>query len=169
VSSEFYSENLLNELFGEAPTESIRNQQKQIIEDVSSMIEYSFLASPLSSLLGFLTENARNAVLSTSIRKSSFEDGLPKLVAAIWMADIDSKSGKAALIEQVKLLPTAIFLRAVLCTHLIHRVYWHQWRQEDRTALLEVAEIVFRAMDKQIDREEIEKQLKEISSALAKD
>jgi nucleoside phosphorylase len=163
VRQEFLSESQIIDMFGEAPTESIRLQQEQIVKDLAAMIEYSFLAAPLNSLLSFLTENARNTVLAASIRQAKFDDGLPKLIAAIWLADIDSKKGKAGLVEQLKLLPSALFLKATLCVHIMHRVYWHQWKMEDRTNLLEIAEAVFKSMDTRIDKQKIERELREIT------
>jgi uncharacterized protein (DUF2267 family) len=163
VRQEFLSDSSIKEMFGEAPTESIRLQQHQIVKDLGAMIEYGFLAAPLNSLLSFLTEDARNSVLAASIRQAKFDDGLPKLIAAIWLADIDSKKGKAGLVDQLKLLPSAHFLKVTLCVHIMHRVYWNQWKMEDRTNLLEVVEAVFKSMDTRIDKQKIERELREIS------
>ena len=163
LREELTARKFAEELLGEAPNETVLKQQKQIISDIVTMVEFQILATPLKSVLGFLAENARNAVLASSIRKCSIPSGLPTLIAATWLADIDSVGGREALVREIKSMPPGVFVRVVLAIHLVYRVYWHKWRHEDRSALIQAAEEAFKSADLRFNRSDIEHNLEEIS------
>jgi nucleoside phosphorylase len=159
IREEFTSQHFLESVLGKAPTESILNQQRAVLTDLVSIIEFHAVASPFKAILSFLAENARSPVLLTSIGKARFDEGLPALIAATWLVDIDSTSNKTNLIDQIKKLPSGVFVRVVLGIHLVYRAYWHKWRHEDRFALVEAAEAALKSAEVTFDRKAVEMKL----------
>jgi nucleoside phosphorylase len=168
LREEFTSKHFLDDILGKAPTESILNQQRAVLTDLISMIELQALASPLNTVLSFLAENARSPVLLNSISKANFEDGLPSLIAATWLVDIDSVANKSNLMNAIKKLQPGIFVRVVLGIHLVYRAYWHKWRHEDRYALIEVAEAALKSAAIKFDKKAIELKLERIEEEVGK-
>jgi nucleoside phosphorylase/acyl carrier protein len=119
-------------------------ETRRQIENMVDLLEFSLLASPLRRLLDFLCERARLKVLFSSIERAGVSGDIQSLVHAAWLADIDGKKGHDALIKAVKSLPASPFLRIVVATHLMSRVYWNQSDQADRKRFLDAAEIALR-------------------------
>ncbi|WP_434520166.1 hypothetical protein [Methylosinus sporium] len=67
---------------------------EKIITAFVEVLEYVFLVAPLRRTLFQLCEQARQGVLATSIQNVRFEDKLERLIQAIWLIDIDVKSGR---------------------------------------------------------------------------
>jgi len=106
-------------------------------------MEPIFISGPLVNLLYTLCEDSRERVLGQSVKAVSFDDALDEVIKAAWLLDFDSKNGLSAVTKASKSLPTsAIFLRALLASHFIARVYWTHWSSEHRIALLEAVEAV---------------------------
>jgi hypothetical protein len=141
LRKEFTSEEsmkaLLNGAYDEADIEDARRQ----VEGLVDLLEFSLMAEPLRKLLHHLCEGARLRVLASSVEKARVEGTIDKLVHALWLADIDGKRGHHALNQAMKDLPQSPFLRVVVATHLMMRVYWNQADKQDRLRFLDAAEI----------------------------
>jgi hypothetical protein len=125
------------------------------------LMELAMLAQPFVSTMGFLTEQARHQILGSSIEKVGTSALQEEIVKNTWLADLDVRRGKGPLRASVKKLPSAPFFRIVLASHLRSRVYWVQWREEDRLALLEAAEDALYPLGLAIsEQEEIKRQLR---------
>lgn len=123
-------------------TDDEREQFKKLAGNILDLMELAVLAQPFVSTVGFLAEQARHQILGASIEKSNVEGLQDVLIRNAWLADLDASRGKRPLKIAVAELPAAPFFRLVLATHLHKRIYWAQWREEDRLALLETAQDV---------------------------
>lgn len=118
-------------------TEETRRQLTGMVD----LLEFSLLAAPLRRLLSHLCESARLRVLAVSVERATVKGEVERLVHAAWLADIEGRRGSKRLIEVIKDLPPSPFLRILIATHLMTRVYWNQWNLEDRLRLLDAAEM----------------------------
>ena len=109
------------------------------IQNIIDILEFYFNGEPFYSVVYNLCEKARQKVLAISVEKAQAENAFERILAAAWLADLDSKRGKAALGLEIKSLPYAPFLRILIAQHFLTRVYWHHWSRDDRLILLEAA------------------------------
>jgi hypothetical protein len=82
--------------------------------------------------------------LAVSVERASVEGDVQRLIHSAWLADIDGKRGAKKLMDTIKDLPPSPFLRIVVATHLMTRVYWNQWDLDHRLRLLDAVEIAVR-------------------------
>jgi hypothetical protein len=102
-----------------------------------------------------LCEQARDAVLATSISKAPVSGRMEDTIRGVWLADLNGKMGRGLLRDAIKDLPTAGFLRILLATHFLTRVYWSHWRKEHRLMLLDAAEAVLKPLQVALDKPKI--------------
>lgn len=117
---------------------------KRSVEGIVDYLEFAFLAEPFRRITGHLCEAARLKVLAASIDKVQVVDPFEQLMLGVWMSDIDASRGKDRLKRSIKNLADVPFLRAVMATHFIMRVYWEHWNKEDRLQLLDAASNVLK-------------------------
>jgi nucleoside phosphorylase len=116
-------------------------ETRRQIGSLVDLLEFSLLAAPLRRLLDYLCEAARLRVLAVSVEKAEPKGAVQAMVHAAWLADIEGRRGHKRLNEAIKDLPPSPFLRVVIATHLMTRVYWNQSDKEDRLKLLDAAEL----------------------------
>lgn len=126
-----------------------------VVEGFFNILEFTFLSEPFRRTISWLCEQARHRVLRASLMAVSVDDPFGSIVHALWLADIDHTAGKIPLRRSVKALPTAIFLRINLATHILTRVYWNHWAQEERLALLDEAEEILRPVSLKFNKPEL--------------
>lgn len=119
-------------------------ETKRQVEGLVDLLEFSWFAAPLRRLLDHLCESARLRVLAVSVERASVEGDVQRLIHAAWLADIDGKRGAKRLLDIIKDLPPSPFLRVVIATHLMTRVYWNQWDLDHRLRLLDAVEFAVR-------------------------
>jgi hypothetical protein len=141
IRKEFTSDEAIKSIQnGSTDGADIEETRRQLASMVD-LLEFSLLAAPLRRLLSHLCEAARLRVLAVSVERATVEGEVERLVHAAWLADIEGRRGSERLIGVIKELPPSPFLRIVIATHLMTRVYWNQWNLEDRLRLLDAAEM----------------------------
>jgi nucleoside phosphorylase len=148
IRKEFTSEESMKTLLNGSYAEADLEEAKRQVEGLVDLLEFSLMAEPLRRLLHHLCEAARLRVLAASVERSGVEGPIDKLAHALWLADIDGKRGHQALIQAMKDLPASPFLRVVVATHLMTRVYWNQADTQDRLRFLDATEIALGTMFK---------------------
>ena len=122
---------------------------RTIIENIADLLQYICLVQPFVTVMTHLCEEARDLVLAESIANTPVEDGIEGLLRSLWLSDIDVPKGRADLVRSIKNLPKSKFLRNVVATYLMSRVFWKHWRKEDRLSLLDAADISLRGVGQQ--------------------
>lgn len=146
LRDEFTSPEVLKSIHnGSAKEQELEETRNQILSMVD-LLEFSLLAAPLRRLLSHLCERARLKVLAISVEKAQVKGDIEELVHGSWLADIDGRRGHTALMTAMKNLPASPFLRIVVATHLMTRVYWNQSNQDDRRRFLDAAEIALKPL-----------------------
>jgi nucleoside phosphorylase len=145
-------------------------EARKIAGGFADILEFEFLAQPFRTILGELCEYAREPVLAESLAKLVLDDsdlvrGPAALVHGVWLADVDVKRGKSALVASIKKLPKERFIRVALAAHLFVRVFWSHWKLKDRLELLDVANEAMLVTGTQYNKKQIEKTIKENSEA----
>lgn len=138
-------ENLKPLLNGSEDKDDLTETRRQV-ESMVDLLEFSILAAPLRRLLHILCERARLRVLAVSVEKAVVAGEVEKLAHALWLADIDGRRGHDVLMRAMKNLPSSPFLRIVVATHLMTRVYWNQSEISDRLRFLDAAEMALGPM-----------------------
>lgn len=144
LRKEFTSDDVLKSIQNGSDDKAELEETRRQVESMVDLLEFSLLAAPLRRLLSHLCERARLRVLAVSVEKASVDGEVQKLVHAMWLADIDGRRGQSALMDAVKGLPTSPFLRIVVATHLMTRVYWNQSDPIDRRRFLDAAEVALK-------------------------
>lgn len=119
-------------------------ETKRQVEGLVDLLEFSWFSAPLRRLLDHLCETARLRVLAVSVERASVEGDVQRLIHSVWLADIDGKRGAKKLMDTIKDLPPSPFLRIVVASHLMTRVYWNQWDLDHRLRLLDAVEMAVR-------------------------
>lgn len=148
------------------------DEKRNFISGFVDIIEYQSLALPFLKILGWLCEQARHKVLATSVENAQTTNELEKILHSAWLADIDPARGKKPLDAAIKSLPQATFLRLILTSHLIARVYWNHWRKEHRMFLLNAAEETIKPLQMEIDKPQLKRLIensKDTSGELGED
>lgn len=129
------------------------------------LMEFVWIATPFRRTMETLCEEAREKVLVESLANSVVSGDMDKLVHGIWLADVASQKGKKELTNAIKQLPDAHFLRVLIATHLMTRVYWKHWNKGDRLELLDAASEMLQGVGFAVDqgkiRRQIEREVKE--------
>ncbi|MDT3684970.1 MAG: hypothetical protein RO009_08005 [Pseudorhodoplanes sp.] len=141
LRKDFTSDENLKPLLNGSEDKADLTETRRQVESMADLLEFSILAAPLRRLLHILCERARLRVLAVSVEKAVVTSEVEKLAHALWLADIDGKRGHNALMRAMKDLPPSPFLRIVVATHLMTRVYWNQSEMSDRLRFLDAAEI----------------------------
>ena len=141
LRKDFTSDQNLKPLLNGSEDKADLSETRQLVESMVDLLEFSILAAPLRRLLHILCERARLRVLAISVEKAVITGEVEKLAHALWLADIDGKRGHDALMRAMKDLTPSPFLRIVVATHLMTRVYWNQSETSDRLRFLDAAEI----------------------------
>lgn len=157
IKAELTSDESIAEMVGDSGNNVTDMRQK--VEGVVDILEFAFLAEPTRRILGHLCEGARQKVLAISVERAKHAGLVNELIHGAWLSDIESERGEKLLAETAKNLPNSPFLRVVLATHLLTRVYWNHWRKEDRLKLLDLAAEVIKPMT-QIDKGKIQRIVK---------
>jgi hypothetical protein len=121
-----------------SPTD--KEELKKLVSNIADVLEYYFVAEPFRRLVHHLCEHARHRVLGISVQNAEIEGQIERIIHGAWLTDIDSRRGRTVLREAIRQLPIAPFLRVMLATHFITRVYWSHSKKEDRLVLLDAAE-----------------------------
>ena len=95
-------------------------------------------------MLSHLCESARLRVLATSVENAEAKGEVQRMVQAAWLADVEGRRGHKKLVDAIKELPASPFIRIMIATHLLTRVYWNHWNKEDRLRLLDAAEMAIK-------------------------
>jgi hypothetical protein len=132
------------------------------IEYIVDFVEYVFLLQPVVSIVSHLCEEARDKVLAESITNITVGETVEDLVRNLWLSDIDVAKGSKGLVHAIKALPSAIFLRFAIATHLIARVYWRHWRKEDRLLLLDAASESLKGAGVQFNKSELKRSIENL-------
>lgn len=146
IRKEFTSDEAIRKMMNGSFKVGERDEVKRQIESLVDLLEFSTLAAPMRRILHYLCERARLQVLAGSVEKARPEKEVDRLVHALWLADIDGKRGHKELMTAMKGLPPSPFLRIIVATHLMTRVYWNQADKQDRLRFLDAAEISLRPM-----------------------
>ncbi|MCB1467065.1 MAG: hypothetical protein KDK08_07965 [Rhizobiaceae bacterium] len=154
IKADLTSDDSIAELVGDSDNNIAEMRQK--VEGVVDILEFAFLAEPTRRILGHLCEGARQKVLATSVERARHNGLVNELIHGAWLSDIDSDRGEKLLADTVRNLPPSPFLRLVLATHLLTRVYWNHWRKEDRLKLLDLAAEVIQPMTR-LDKGKIQR------------
>jgi nucleoside phosphorylase len=113
---------------------------KKLVNNIADVLEFYFVSEPFRRLIHHLCERARHRVLGISVQNADIEGQIERIIHGAWLTDIDSRRGRTALRQAIRQLSAAPFLRVILATHFITRVYWSHSRKEDRLVLLDAAE-----------------------------
>ena len=141
LRKEFTTEENIKSLLNGSDSAADRVEARKQVEAMVDLLEFSIVAAPLRRLLHHLCERARLRVLATSVEKAAVVGDIERLTHALWLADIDGKRGHQALMQAMKDLPPSPFLRILVGTHIMTRVYWNQADSQDRMRFLDAAEI----------------------------
>jgi hypothetical protein len=114
------------------------------------LLELGLLSLPFLGVLGTLCEEARHRILANSIEKAPVADPQGEVLRNAWLADVNASKGKAGLRKVIAKLPPAPLFRMILTSHLLARVYWAHWDQDDRKELLDAAEETVKALGFQL-------------------
>lgn len=112
---------------------------KRIVRNLVDLMEYVVLIQPFATVVAYLCEEARDEVLAQSIINTNVDGNVEELLRSLWLSDINVPKGKSVLLRSIKGLPKSKFWRSAISGHLMTRVYWKQWRKEDRLSLLNIA------------------------------
>jgi hypothetical protein len=113
---------------------------KEVISSILDIIEYAKVSEPFLWLMYILCEYARERVLAESLIHIEPLEGVDSIVHGTWLSDIDPRRGRVILLDAIKSMPTAFFLRMCLSTHLVARAFWNHSRREDQLSLIELAD-----------------------------
>jgi nucleoside phosphorylase len=130
-------------------------EAKTLVDGLVDVLEFSFMAEPIMTVISILCEEARDNVLPESIINTLPSGQLERLIRAVWLADVDTPRGKKIFQDILKELPKTLFLRMCLTTHLMNRVYWKHWKKEDRLVLLDLAEQSIKALGYKYNKSEL--------------
>ena len=144
IKAELTSDKSLSEMIGNSGSDLIELRRK--VEGVVDILEFAFLAEPMRRILGHLCDSARQKVLAISVERAEHNGLMCELIHGAWLSDIDSGRAAKLLTDASKKLPTLPFLRVILASHLLTRVYWNHWSMVDRLKLLEVAADIIKPM-----------------------
>ncbi|MGB3643350.1 MAG: hypothetical protein WBA15_02625 [Mesorhizobium sp.] len=164
MREDFTSDDSMRRMLNGSFEESDKEETKRQIESLVDLLEFSMLAGPMRRLLQYLCERARLRVLAGSVERAEPTDEIDRLIHALWFADIDGKRGHKGLVKAMKELPASPFLRIVVATHLMTRVYWNQADKQDRHRFLDAAEIALGTMFT-LRKGEIMRQIESIAPA----
>ncbi|MDY0872012.1 phosphorylase family protein [Dongia rigui] len=139
VKAELTKDSFVREFIDNNGSKQSFEETRTLIASLVDVLEYGYLCEPFRRVVHSLCEGARHKVLATSVEKAKVDSLMERVVHGSWLADIDTRRGLTLLRETVKSLPNLPFLRINLANHLLTRVYWSQWRAEDRLALLDLA------------------------------
>lgn len=134
-------------------------EAKTVIDSLVDLLEYVWIAQPFRRMIETLCEEAREKVLAESLRNAKIDGEPDRLIHSIWLADIDPKTGRQSLLKSIKELPDSMFLRVVIASHLMTRVFWKHWKADDRLVLLEAANETLKAVGKTYDKSAIGRQI----------
>jgi hypothetical protein len=112
---------------------------EKIIGNLVDLLEYLAVLQPFLVVVEYICEEARDEVLAESIINAVVDGKAEELIRSLWLSDIDVPKGKPGLLKSIKGLPNSRFCRSAISGHLMVRVYWKQWRKEDRPSLLDAA------------------------------
>ena len=138
------------------------DEARRTITGLVDILQYSFLGEPFRRIINHLCEHARLKVLAPSVEKSHVEGEVERVVFGAWLADIDGKRGGVALRDAIKTLPPAPFLRIILATHFLSRVYWSHWKQEDRLMLLDAAAELLKPINILVNKPKIKREVEKV-------
>jgi hypothetical protein len=136
-------------LFKEEPE---KEEMRKLIDSMLDLFEFALLGQPFISTLNYLCEQSRHRVLATSVEKASVDGAQQEMMRSAWLADLDGRKGRATLMNCISTLPPAPFFRIVLASHFLNRVYWTQWKKEDREALLDAAQATVKALGIRVEK-----------------
>lgn len=136
----------------------------QSLSRLIEILELTILAEPFRRVIHQLCECGGHKVLATSVSKVAGHSVMDRLIHAIWLAELEPKNGIQALKKIFRDLPPAVFLRVMMATHLLTRVYWNHWKRDDRLALLDAAAESLRAVNFDVNKAELKRMIERDSS-----
>ena len=138
-------------------TEKDVEEFRQLIGYLIDFVELYVLALPVRSVLADLCDQSGDKVLSGSVGRAKVPQGLPAIIHATWLADLDSQKAMPGLRKLLAKMPLAPFLRLTLAQHFLNRVYWRHWKDVDRSHLLEAAQEVIKAFGSTLRKGQMER------------
>ena len=129
----------------------------QLIQDLIDVYEFSLYGYPLHSIFSQLGNVAGQSVLGVSVASVVSDDLIETLIAKVWLGEIEATKAKKDLIGCIAKLPPVWFLRVMLVTHFLMRVFWDHWERGDRLALLDVAAETIKPLGRELDKRSIER------------
>jgi len=144
IRKEFTSDEVVTSIQNGTADPGDADETRRQLGSMVDLLEFSLFATPLRRLLNHLCETARLRVLAVSVERAEVAGEVQAVLHAAWLADIEGRRGHKALLAAIKDLPPSPFLRIVIATHLMTRVYWNHWDKEDRLRLLDAAELALK-------------------------
>lgn len=144
IRKEFTSDETVKSIQNGSTEAGDGDEIRRNLGSMVDLLEFSMFATPMRRLLNHLCETARLKVLATSVERAEAPGEVQGVMHAAWLADIEGRRGHRKLMAAVKELPPSPFLRIVIATHLMTRVYWSQWDKDDRLRLLDAAELALK-------------------------
>jgi hypothetical protein len=144
IRKEFTSDEVVTSIQNGTDDPGDADETRRQLGGMVDLLEFSLFATPLRRLLNHLCETARLRVLAASVERAEVAGEVQAVLHAAWLADIDGRRGHRALLAAIKELPPSPFLRIVIATHLMTRVYWNHWDKDDRLRLLDAAELALK-------------------------
>jgi len=132
-------------------------EAKRTLSALVDVLEYALVSQPFRTIVNTICEEARDKVLAESVINTNVDGTLERLIRNIWLADLDSSVGVKGLIETIKSLPNARFLRITLAAHLISRVFWRHSDKTNRLSLLGVAQQSLKIAGLQYDKDKLQR------------
>jgi hypothetical protein len=134
------SEDQLREMFNISEGEAIDPEVPKFVSAIVDAYEFSLLGFPIRAMFEHLGNSAGHAVLRPSVSSVSTDHPIEDLIARVWAAEIDAVREKPELLRAIRKLPPTRFLRVSLSVYFMMRVFWTQWEQGNRLALLDAAD-----------------------------
>ena len=129
---------------------AVLQDMKKFLDGFLDLTEMHMLSLPFRGVVGYICDRAQNPVLASSIMKVPVTGPVEKILHSLWLCDLSPKEGFDQLSENVKDLPPSIFFRSNVATHLLSRAFWSHWKPQDRLYLLDAAQEILKAENRQL-------------------
>jgi nucleoside phosphorylase len=149
-------QNLLQQI-SKSESEKDRKDAVKFLREIVEFFEYIIIMQPFLTTMASICEEARDDVLAESILKADIVGDANVLVRNLWLSDINVDKGKSDLSKSVKKLPKLKLIRSMVMSHLMMRVYWKQWKKQDRIELLTIGKESLRGIGMDYKVEDMEK------------
>ncbi|WP_454796900.1 5'-methylthioadenosine/S-adenosylhomocysteine nucleosidase family protein [Novosphingobium lindaniclasticum] len=162
VQAEFDFEALKNaittdEALADMPGPDDLAEKRKFVTGLIDLFEYTAMADPVRRTMTFLCEQARQRVLAPSIEAADVNGVMENLIKGSWLLDVDPARGRRPLLEAMKELPRAAFLRMTMVSHYMTRMYWAHGKADDKLALLDAADNMLKPLEIDLDKSKLKR------------